>query len=94
MPFQLGLPEVIVVLVIALLFLGPKRLPRPAAHSDTESRVQGRDVRQQPQRRTRLTTSHAQPPTAHLLAAHVVHPADLLHAAHPAAVDPARPTNA
>jgi sec-independent protein translocase protein TatA len=27
MPFQLGLPEVIVVLVIALLFLGPKRLP-------------------------------------------------------------------
>jgi sec-independent protein translocase protein TatA len=27
MPFQLGLPEVILVLVIALLFLGPKRLP-------------------------------------------------------------------
>ncbi len=27
MPFNLGLPEVIVVLVIALLFLGPKRLP-------------------------------------------------------------------
>jgi sec-independent protein translocase protein TatA len=26
-PFELGLPEVIVVLVIALLFLGPKRLP-------------------------------------------------------------------
>ncbi len=27
MPFQLGLPEVILVLLIALLFLGPKRLP-------------------------------------------------------------------
>jgi sec-independent protein translocase protein TatA len=27
MPFQLGLPEVIVVLVLALLVLGPKRLP-------------------------------------------------------------------
>lgn len=27
MPFQLGLPEVLLVLVIALLFLGPKRLP-------------------------------------------------------------------
>lgn len=27
MPFELGLPEVILVLVIALLFLGPKRLP-------------------------------------------------------------------
>ena len=27
MPFQLGLPEVILVLVIALIFLGPKRLP-------------------------------------------------------------------
>jgi sec-independent protein translocase protein TatA len=27
MPFQLGLPEMIVVLVVALLFLGPKRLP-------------------------------------------------------------------
>ena len=27
MPFQLGLPEVILVLVVALLFLGPKRLP-------------------------------------------------------------------
>lgn len=27
MPFQLGLPEIILVLVIALVFLGPKRLP-------------------------------------------------------------------
>lgn len=27
MPFQLGIPEVILVLVIALIFLGPKRLP-------------------------------------------------------------------
>jgi sec-independent protein translocase protein TatA len=27
MPFQLGIPEVILVLVIALVFLGPKRLP-------------------------------------------------------------------
>jgi sec-independent protein translocase protein TatA len=27
MPFQLGLPEVILVLIIALVFLGPKRLP-------------------------------------------------------------------
>jgi sec-independent protein translocase protein TatA len=27
MPFQLGLPEMILVLVVALLFLGPKRLP-------------------------------------------------------------------
>ena len=27
MPFQLGLPEVLLVLVIALVFLGPKRLP-------------------------------------------------------------------
>jgi sec-independent protein translocase protein TatA len=27
MPFNLGLPEVLVVLVLALLFLGPKRLP-------------------------------------------------------------------
>jgi sec-independent protein translocase protein TatA len=27
MPFQLGIPEVIVVIVIALLVLGPKRLP-------------------------------------------------------------------
>jgi TatA/E family protein of Tat protein translocase len=26
-PFQLGLPEIILVLVIALVFLGPKRLP-------------------------------------------------------------------
>jgi sec-independent protein translocase protein TatA len=27
MPFQLGIPEVILVLAIALVFLGPKRLP-------------------------------------------------------------------
>jgi sec-independent protein translocase protein TatA len=27
MPFQLGIPEVILVLLVALLFLGPKRLP-------------------------------------------------------------------
>jgi sec-independent protein translocase protein TatA len=27
MPFQLGIPEVILVLIVALLFLGPKRLP-------------------------------------------------------------------
>ena len=27
MPFQLGLPEILLVLVIALVFLGPKRLP-------------------------------------------------------------------
>lgn len=27
MPFNLGLPEVLVVLVLALLFLGPKRVP-------------------------------------------------------------------
>jgi sec-independent protein translocase protein TatA len=27
MPFQLGLPEIILVLLIALLVLGPKRLP-------------------------------------------------------------------
>jgi sec-independent protein translocase protein TatA len=27
MPFQLGLPEIILVLAIALVFLGPKRLP-------------------------------------------------------------------
>lgn len=27
MPFQLGLPEIVLVLVIALVFLGPKRLP-------------------------------------------------------------------
>ena len=27
MPFNLGLPEVLIVLVLALLFLGPKRLP-------------------------------------------------------------------
>ncbi len=27
MPFNLGAPEVIIVLIIALLFLGPKRLP-------------------------------------------------------------------
>jgi sec-independent protein translocase protein TatA len=27
MPFNLGLPEVLIVHVLALLFLGPKRLP-------------------------------------------------------------------
>ncbi len=27
MPFQLGLPEIILVLVIALVFLGPSRMP-------------------------------------------------------------------
>lgn len=27
MPFEIGLPEMVVVLVLALLFLGPKRLP-------------------------------------------------------------------
>lgn len=27
MPFQLGLPEIILVLIIALVFLGPRRLP-------------------------------------------------------------------
>jgi sec-independent protein translocase protein TatA len=32
MPFQLGIPEVILVLVIALVFLGPKRLPE-AGHA-------------------------------------------------------------
>lgn len=30
MPFQLGLPEMILVLVIALVVLGPKRLPELA----------------------------------------------------------------
>jgi len=32
MPFQLGIPEIILVLVIALVFLGPKRLPE-AGHA-------------------------------------------------------------
>ena len=32
MPFQLGLPEILLVLVIALVFLGPKRLPE-AGHA-------------------------------------------------------------
>jgi sec-independent protein translocase protein TatA len=32
MPFELGIPEVILVLVIALVFLGPKRLPE-AGHA-------------------------------------------------------------
>ena len=41
MPFELGLPEVIMVLVIALLFLGPKRLPeagRSLGHAIREFR--------------------------------------------------------
>jgi sec-independent protein translocase protein TatA len=39
MPFQLGLPEIVVVLLIALVVLGPKRLPdagRSAGHAIKE----------------------------------------------------------
>ena len=51
MPFQLGLPEVIVVLVIALLFSGSETAARGRPLTRTRNpRVQGRDVRQQPQR--------------------------------------------
>jgi len=39
MPFQLGIPEVIVVIVIALLVLGPKRLP-------DASRALGKGIRE------------------------------------------------
>ena len=39
MPFQLGIPEVIVVVVIALLVLGPKRLP-------DASRALGKGIRE------------------------------------------------
>jgi sec-independent protein translocase protein TatA len=39
MPFQLGLPEMILVIVIALVVLGPKRLPQAA-------RQTGRGIRE------------------------------------------------
>jgi sec-independent protein translocase protein TatA len=39
MPFQLGLPEIILVAIIALVFLGPKRLPEA-------SRALGKGVRE------------------------------------------------
>ena len=92
MPFQLGLPEVIVVLVIALLFLGPKRLPeagRSLGHGIREFKAGMSD--NNPSAEPASPQAMLNPATAHLLAAHVVHPADLLHAAHPGDSRPGPP---
>jgi len=64
MPFNLGLPEVLIVLVLALLFLGPKRLPEAG-------RSLGRGIREfkdgisgndEDSRDARATTSSLNPP--------------------------------
>ena len=46
MPFSVGPTELILVLVIALLVLGPKRCPRPGARRQGHARVQGVAERQ------------------------------------------------
>jgi sec-independent protein translocase protein TatA len=60
MPFELGLPEVILVLVIALLFLGPKRLPEAG-------QALGRGIREFKEgvtgKESLTTHSDADPPT-------------------------------
>jgi sec-independent protein translocase protein TatA len=67
MPFNLGLPEVLIVLVLALLFLGPKRLPEAG-------RSLGRGIREfkdgisgndEDSREARSTTSSLNPPPAY-----------------------------
>ena len=64
MPFNLGLPEVLIVLVLALLFLGPKRLPEAG-------RSLGRGIREfkdgisgndEDSREARNSTSSLNPP--------------------------------
>ena len=64
MPFagNIGPGELIVVLVIALLVIGPKKLPevgRSLGHG--HARVQGLDQRRQPRRRRRATSTAAPP---------------------------------
>lgn len=54
MPFQLGVPEVILVLIIALVFLGPKRLPEAG-------QAIGKGMREFRQGLDGLNTHHAEP---------------------------------
>ena len=84
MPFQLGIPEVILVLVVALLFLGPKRLPEAG-------RSLGRGIREfkdgitgnDDGPGTTTPGDGAEPAAAELHAAAVVHAAPRVRPARP-----------
>lgn len=92
MPFQLGIPEVILVLVIALIFLGPKRLPEAG-------NAIGRGIREFREGVTGAGDSPAQadyePPATYIPPPSYVPPADSTDAYRPpAAYAPPVPTSA
>jgi sec-independent protein translocase protein TatA len=91
MPFQLGIPEVILVLVIALVFLGPKRLPEAG-------NAIGRGIREFREGITGSDDSrpaqpdHEPPPTAYVPPPSYVPPAESTDAYRPpAAYAPSTP---
>ncbi len=93
MPFQLGIPEVILVLVIALIFLGPKRLPEAG-------NAIGRGIREFREGVTgggggRPAQTEYEPPTTYIPPPSYVPPAESADAYRPpAAHAPAVPASA
>jgi sec-independent protein translocase protein TatA len=88
MPFQLGLPEMIVVLVVALLFLGPKRLPEAG-------RSLGRGIREFKDGITDKAHDGAAAPAAMLNPAQPAYtPPQSYTPPTPVAADSGRPTSA
>ena len=85
MPFQLGLPEVILVLVVALLFLGPKRLPEAGRSLGKGIREFKDGITGNDDDRAQTSTGvGAEPAAAELHAAAVVHAASGVRPARPA----------